>query len=597
MVGTVVHQELLLGSRRNRLHVFRWVYGGWLILQVFWLYLQFEVAEQARYSAYYPWWSGMPLQDLPPFIWRSAPHVVGGWFADTFVRQQFVLLAIATPALVAGAITDEKRRGTLQHLLVADIDTRPLLLGKLLGRVTQVAVLALAGLPLYALLAGFGGVGPAAVLAFGALSAVTVLAVASAALLASVWCRQTRDAVLALYAAGLAGGLAVWWSGGVLDGFSPSWVLEPGATDPAETFRRLGLATLCWGSLGGACLGLAVWRLKPAYLRELEGAPAKKPGWRAGSRAAVDDEPVRWRERHVEGLAPAAGLRRVPQWLAVAGVALASAASSALILALSLAPGASLADVGRALARADFVQLEKLVPGAAGGFLLQGVAVLLLGSLVVAVRCSGSVTGERERQTWEPLLLTPLSARELVRGKLWGVMGASYVYLLAYGMPAAALAVVAGPLAVCWVVLWLGVTVLAMYFVGAAGLWSSVRSKSSWQALLKTLAWGYLGAAVLYLVTSPLLLFIYLLILLALWVAESYLRIPLVKGFANNFSNTSNMILVATCISLALIFWLAARQFMNWAWRWIADRERTRHWHSAPVYRRAKRRARDKVTG
>ena len=32
MVGAVLHQEMLLGGRRNRLHLFRWLYAGWLIV-------------------------------------------------------------------------------------------------------------------------------------------------------------------------------------------------------------------------------------------------------------------------------------------------------------------------------------------------------------------------------------------------------------------------------------------------------------------------------------------------------------------------------------------------------------------------------------
>ena len=37
MVGPLFYHEMLLGSRRSRDHIFRWVYGGWLILQVMWL--------------------------------------------------------------------------------------------------------------------------------------------------------------------------------------------------------------------------------------------------------------------------------------------------------------------------------------------------------------------------------------------------------------------------------------------------------------------------------------------------------------------------------------------------------------------------------
>ena len=33
MIGPILHQEMLLGGRRYRLHVLRWIYAGWLVLQ------------------------------------------------------------------------------------------------------------------------------------------------------------------------------------------------------------------------------------------------------------------------------------------------------------------------------------------------------------------------------------------------------------------------------------------------------------------------------------------------------------------------------------------------------------------------------------
>jgi ABC-type transport system involved in multi-copper enzyme maturation permease subunit len=527
----------------------------------------------------------------------SAPTVVGGWFADMFVNQQFILLAIATPALVAGAITDEKRRGTLQYLLLADLGMRELLLGKLLGRAAQVGLLALAGLPLFALMAGFGGLAPLTVLAFLGLSALTVLAVAAAGLLASVWCRQTRDAVLALYGIGLAGGFLVWQVGGVLDGFNPLWVMDAaGAVDIEELARRFALAAMCWGSLGVVCLSVAVWRLKPVYLREMEGSPPKKVTWYSGRRVAIDDDPIRWRERHVEGLSPFAGLRRVPQWLAVTLLVSLTTASSLLILVFSLAPGASPYEVFDALRKLDFVAVEQLLPDAAGGFLAQGVAVLLLASLVVGIRCSGAVTGERERQTWEALLLSPLSPRDLIRGKLWGIMGASYVYLVAYGVPAVTLSILGGPVALFWTVLWLGATVLAMYYIGAAGLHSSVRAKSSWQALLYTLGSGYLFALLINGAASFFLwvvLFLFIAILLQI---DVRLQTGFVGLFLRNLSGTIHLYLFAIWLSLALSLWFLARVLLNWAQDRIARRERTRHWRTAPVYRKSKRRPRRVAT-
>jgi ABC-type transport system involved in multi-copper enzyme maturation permease subunit len=603
MVGAVLHQEWLLGSRRNRLYLFRWAYAGWLIVLVCYGYFRYLAEENRRLHTRYV---DNPLASIFP---SSAPEVVGQWFAESYVAQQMILLALLTPAFVAGAITDEKRRGTLQYLLTADLEARHILLGKLLGRVAQVVLVAVAGLPLFALLAGFGGVQPMTLLAVAVALLMPLFALASATLLASVWCRQTRDAVLALYVIGTLGGLAVWYFRGPLHYLNPLYVVEPAwgawrSLDLAELSRRLLISSACWGMLGGVCLALAVWRLRPAYLSELENA---RPGWvlrwlggftqppnhlstQPPSRVPVQDEPIRWRERHVEGLAPTPGLRRIPQWLGVTAIAGLTTISSLLILVLSLPPRIRIGDLILALARFQPARLAALMPNASDGFLIQGLAVMLLASLVVGIRCSGAVTGERERRTWEALLLTPLSAKEMIRGKLWGILTASYVYLLAYAAPAVVLSVFGGVLSLFWVLLWLAVTVLAMYYIGAAGLWCSTRSKNSWRALLGTLAAGYLGGLALYGITTPFLFIIAFAVSSLLTLVDLQLDTQLGGAAMTLFSVKQRVFFILTCLGLALIFWLMSRLFLRQALRWVADRERTRHWYDEPIYRRSRRR-------
>jgi ABC-type transport system involved in multi-copper enzyme maturation permease subunit len=587
MVGAVLHQELLLGARRNRLHVFRWVYAGWLVLQVLYFYSQFQGEEFGR--AVRSMTGGSVRVNR-----ASAPEVVGGRFAEMFVRQQMLVLALLTPAFVAGAITDEKRRGTLQYLLLSDLDTRHIILGKLLGRVAQVGLVALGGLPLFALLAGFGGVDPVPLLASVLVLILPLFGLAAASLLASALCRQTRDAVLALYVAGVAGGLAVWGLGGVLSYFDPLYALEPvwgpsGSADLAEGGRRLLASAGCWGALGAACVGLAVWRLRPSYVGELEGVRPSRAGWYGAERPPVSDEPVRWREGHVEGLAPNPALRRVPTWAGVSLVAGLTCLSSLTILWLSLTPGKGVPDVLRPLLQLNLHKAAEVLPNAGVGFLVQGVVAMLLAGLVVGIRCSGAVTGERERQTWEALLLTPLSAKQIVWGKLWGVMGASLWYLLAYAAPAVMFATLGGPLALLWTVLCLGVTLLCMYFIGAAGLWCSVRSRNSWRALLGTMLVGYAGGCAIYLVTSPVTLLVALLLLLVLVFVDMATGTRLAPLCLNNSRMFFRLFFAGSCIALVGAFWLTARWFLTGAQRWIADRERTRHWYEEPVYRRARR--------
>ncbi len=602
MVGAVLHQEMLLGSRRNRLYVFRWAYAGWLVAVIFFLFVRFSDEEFKRSFTgprFQGKW-GMGIQEDEWLVPRtSATAVVGERFAEAFVVQQLLLLLLATPAFVAGAITDEKRRGTLPQLLTTDLDTRHILLGKHLGRTAQVLLLAVVGLPPFALLAGFAGVSPLTILIMVAALAAPLFALASGSVLASVWCRQTRDAVLALYVLGTLAGLAVWYVGGPLEVLNPLYVLEPAwgsaaTRDLAEAGRRLAASVLCWTALGGACLGVAAWRLRPACREEIEGGRPASPSqvrWHSAPLAPVTDEPVEWRERHVEGLAPVPSLRRVRTWVGIAAIAAATTCSSLCILLVYLPSGVTPAAALRALVSLRPASIRAVMPEAAPGFLVQSLVAMLLASLVVGVRCSGAITGERERQTWEALLLTPLSARQLIRGKLWGVLRASLWYLLAYAAPAVVFSAMGGLLALFWTVLWLAVTLLAMYYVGAAGLWCSARSRNSWRSLLGTLAAGYLGGMALYVVGAiPAGIIAAVLAAILQSIDRTYgTRTSLLLPAAMAAFETPFLIL--SSIVLALIFWLMARTFLSHALRWVADRERTRHWHEEPVYRRSRRRA------
>src|SRR5262249_54443062 len=134
--------------------------------------------------------------------------------------EQFLLVVLATPAFTAGAITDEKIRGTLQYLLTAGLTSWEILVGKLFGRAAHVTTLALAAFPLLCFLGVFAGAGPGTLLLFFAALVTPLFAAGAAGLLASVWCRTARDAVLAVYLGG-AGGLGLLWLIDGLPWFDP----------------------------------------------------------------------------------------------------------------------------------------------------------------------------------------------------------------------------------------------------------------------------------------------------------------------------------------------------------------------------------------
>jgi hypothetical protein len=193
-------------------------------------------------------------------------------------------------------------------------------------------------------------------------------------------------------------------------------------------------------------------------------------------------------------VAPLAVLRRVPRWL---GMLLAGAVTLATLEALYLrAPGAPTPTA-----------LQKFV------FHLQaGLVLLFAGSLLVGVRSSAAITGERERNTWEALLLAPLLTYQVVEQKFRGIRRAAVPYLLAYAGPALALALwhgiqdaaAAGPARaglrgvlyaltdVLLAALWVGGAYTMMSWVASHGLACSARARGSWVSLLATLGLSYL---------------------------------------------------------------------------------------------------------
>jgi ABC-type transport system involved in multi-copper enzyme maturation permease subunit len=577
MVGPVLYQEMLLGGRRGRQYILRWVYAGWLILQILYFYMD---------SGFWSLISGVTTPVLAEVASR---------FVHVFVVQQLILLVLVTPAFAAGAITDEKTRGTLQYLLTTDLNSTHIILGKLLGRTAQVAILAMTGLPMLCFVGVFGGLETASLLAALGVTVMPLLAFGAATMLASVWCKQTRDAVIGLYIIAAIAFLAVMWLGGPLQYLNPLYVMEPSWGNPdavalKELVRRLVGSGVAWGLIAVACTAMAVLRLRPAYLRQMQGDNRKrKARWWRARRAAVGDDPVRWMVRNVEGLAPLSALRTVPRWIGVLAVFVLTVVACGWIL-LSALPSAS--EGLLMLSRFEFTEFSRKLGPVAGSFFLMATAAMFLASFVVGIRCSGAVSGDREKVSWEALLLTPLPAKQLIRGKLWGIIGASYPYLAAYAVPALALAALGGAVPFVLTLLLLGVTWLAIYFIGATGIRCSVSATSSWRSLLATLAVGYVGGFIVFCVLLPVTIMLAVLLYFTLLFVDRALATNFL-GLTGGAQSFWAAFLIASSISLAFMFWLLAVYFVRSAWRWVADRERVRYWDNEmvePVYRARSRR-------
>ncbi|HEV8059377.1 MAG TPA: ABC transporter permease subunit [Gemmataceae bacterium] len=569
MISPVLDFELLRGSRSNGLLLLRRIYTGWLVLQLLFFYWLYLIQSNLLANSF---------ADVR--INTDATAAFVNSCASTFITQQFILLALCTPALTAGAITDEKTRGTLQYLLTADVTGWEIVTSKLFGRIWQVLILCLAVLPMLCFLVGLGGFHPIALAVPFVLVLVPVFSIASASLLASVWCRQTRDAVLTVYIGLLAAsGLAAWF--GVTSYFNPLHVMESAWDEEVnleELSKRAGICTAVWLCLGLVFLGLAGWRLRGAYLRQLQNeGVTKKARWWKARRRPVSDDPLRWKESQVEGVAPLMILRRFPRWLGVTITAGATVVSSLAILGTHAEPVLSIPETVTLLFRHDPAAWSQCLQPAGEGFRKQAVLALFLATLLMGLRCSGAVTGERERQTWEALLLTPLAVKQLLRGKLWGIIGASYPYLAAYAIPAMLLSLWGGFAAFFWTALLLGVSWLGMAYAGSAGLFCSARSSSSWRSLLATVGLGYAAGFLVYGFAWIVVPIAFLFFMLALWIFDTVL-LGGQMHLADMFANSATPFLILSYIALAGFFICLTWLFLRSAQKYIADRERMRIW-------------------
>jgi ABC-type transport system involved in multi-copper enzyme maturation permease subunit len=110
---------------------------------------------------------------------------------------ELVLVLMVAPAAAAGAICQDKTRGTLTHLLLTDLSDSEIVLGKLAARLVTVLGIVACTLPVLALATLMGGVDPNALVGGSlVIVAVAILSVA-VALTFSVWASKAHEALMA----------------------------------------------------------------------------------------------------------------------------------------------------------------------------------------------------------------------------------------------------------------------------------------------------------------------------------------------------------------------------------------------------------------
>lgn len=501
VLGPVFFWDVVRTARRGAINL-RLLYTGFL-----WVMLLVAVYAYSLAAVGSPW----TLFFASTVRAHQLTDIATQYFA-VFMAVQFLVALLLTPVGVAVVIPEEKRRQTLEFLLATDLRNHEIVFGILFARLASMGLLLLAGLPVLSILQLVGGVEPGLVLVGFGVTALTATSVASLSFLNSVYARRSVQALTAVYLQ-LTGYLLLTGAAEALLTFVPSLCTIPSTstwTSPfilldvvdalnagnlgtagfnlfraLESGSRLDDALLpilrryAWfhGTVIVACIGWSVWRLRRVALSQaaLAAVHPSDPA-RSWLRPDIGRWPMLWKELF------ARNVRR--SWLVRAGIGLL--ATVAVSAAIGIVLGHALF-----LPALDWRQLA-LHANIWTRMIGDSLTCLLL--LQVGFRAAGSIAGERDRQTLDLLLMTPLTARSLLLAKWVGS-------LLGPGRAWAWLAVV-------WLFGWFigGLQPLelvtlplatAIFAAGMAslGLWISAGSLSISQALPRmilatVLAWG-----------------------------------------------------------------------------------------------------------
>lgn len=334
-----------------------------------------------------------------------------------FVFSVFAVVQLSivmAGALLFGAtnVAQEKDRRTLILLLMTDLRRRELVLGKLFAGLLSVGVLILVSLPVFCFVRMLGGVTLGQVLWLEALCIAAALATGAWGSLVAFW-REKTFQTLAIGVLGLAlfiGLLEVLraFTGGTIIADFAGWLnpyralgglLDPLA-DPAVKSPQLS----AWQSvaslllLAGALAGFTIARLREWNPSKwvYEAAQKDEATRERKVHRTVWESPVIWREIRTRAYGRKVLLIKLAYFVL---------AASTLWSLYTSAPGDSALVLGM-ISREGFAF----------------VVLALVALLLVNAQAVTALTTERDGQTLELLLVTDVTPREFIFGKLGGAL-------------------------------------------------------------------------------------------------------------------------------------------------------------------------------
>jgi ABC-type Na+ efflux pump permease subunit len=422
LFGPLVWWELVRLARRghaarSRVLILYGLLLATLAFAVVWSFYHFNSATQLL--------SGIK-EPLPVAFWETLALVL--------FEVQLLLVAVITPAYAASAISEEKDGETLPLLLTTDLTDREIVWGKALGRVLFVLLAVLAGVPVMMITLLLGGVGISFLASGYALTAGTAILSGAIGVSSACHTADTRTALARAYgqSAILIGGVLIppfvflspfamlFYVGHDFEKHSNVIRFACGFAYPiaqiiiasvlvATATRRLRKLGATAGPVDRTAYPEPPrGRLAPIVLVQADPEPLPLP-------ALDDSDPVLWKERYSSRTSPLPILDAPVRWLG----------SVFALLAIMLFITGGWLLVQRALFGLSPVDAERLAlhgsepPDNGGGLMITaGVLAAGLYLIPVAVGVAGCVAGERHRATLDPLLMTLLDRRQMLRSKV-----------------------------------------------------------------------------------------------------------------------------------------------------------------------------------
>lgn len=414
----LLRRELIELSNRRRTYIVRIIGACFLLFFVF-IYYDQAVTERLALN-----------QRLNGFVGPTAFLGIGGTVFSRIAPALFGFIELLLPALCCSAITAEKENNTIGTLLLTRLSPGAIILEKVGSRIVPMLTILLLAFPVLAYVHSLGGVDTNLLIGTIWLLLTECFLVASIAILCSAWFATTTSAFVASYA--IIGGFltialinqgssllpsAIWYDvyvqgnnsvmtanqfaaarAGVpvAAGGFPNWLsaLRLSLTPWFGIFLLLLVARLVIvrrAFVTPSSILLRGFRVVDGFFRWLNDRTTGGIEIVKDSNPMPTDDPVAWRERTKKSLGKARYLFRILVGLEVPTLLICTIAATAS-------------------ARNAFQ-----------GLYILECLIWTLVTLIAAVKASTLFASERARETIEPLLATPMTARELLQQKIAGV--------------------------------------------------------------------------------------------------------------------------------------------------------------------------------